>query len=483
MENFDSLFHYIISKQFITLAIIVFDIVAISSIIWRSQGVERTLSWIFAVIAIPVFGAFFYFFLTHQPVKLAKKRKRKFKYRSKNTGSNIKAEKQGLNFKHPVLNLAYSLTGFEPGNNNQIEILTESDNAFEIIQNAVRSAEIFVWVEFYIIKRDSTGKSFLKLLADAAQRGIEVRILYDAFGSSGLDSKGVKMVRRAGGIVNSFNPFNPFRSRWSFHLRNHRKLIVIDGKTAFTGGMNIGNEYSGRNRRKGLSYFRDTHMQIEGVAVQDLMQVFMEDWAFSTGGEVLPTAGLNKNNSKLVGNSTIAVLPSDPDQLQNTTALVFFEAINQAKKTIYLTSPYFIPDEPLMQSLICASLRGVDVRIIVPGKSDVILARQAAISYYSQLIPLGVKVYEYMPSMLHAKTLIIDNLLSVVGSANMDIRSFRLNFELNALILDENIAQQLSEKFYHDMQMSKYIEPGLLNKRGMLQRFTERIVRLLSPLL
>lgn len=479
MSLYESLINIISSTYFIVSAILFFDVVAIFSIVWRSQGVERTLSWIFAVLAFPVVGAFLYFFLTHQPIKQSKKRKRKTKIILKGDG-NDDLIKSATESESPILNLTYSVTGFEATSDNSIDILTENENAFAKIEKTARTAKRFIWVEFYIIKKDKTGKSFLKLLADMAGTGIEVRLLYDAYGSSGLDPKLVKQIKKAGGKVESFNPFNPFRSRWSFHLRNHRKLIVIDGETAFTGGMNISDEYSGRNRRRGLSYFRDTHLQISGGAVNDLANVFREDWAYATGGEILsemPSASLKK------GKSIVAILPSDPDQFQNATALVFFEALNQARKSIYLTSPYFIPDEPIMRALECAALRGVDVRIIVPQKSDVILARQAAISHYAQLIPVGVKVYEYKPSMLHAKTLIIDNELSIVGSANMDIRSFRLNFELNALVLDKEIAEKLKEKFFQDLQKSKYIDPAAFAKRGIKSRIIERIARLLSPLL
>jgi cardiolipin synthase len=479
MSLFDTLVNIINHKFFVLSIVVLIDIVAIFSIIWRSQGVERTLSWIFAVLAIPAIGAGFYFFLTHQPIKQSKKRKRKIKYKVNN---NLPGEssKSLHEFDNPILNLAYSVTGFEPTSNNNIDILTESESAFASIEKSVRSARKFIWVEFYIIKKDETGNSFLKLLAQMAESGIEIRLLYDAYGTSGLDPKSVRKIKKAGGMVKSFNPFNPFRSRWSFHLRNHRKLIVVDGIAAFTGGMNISDEYSGRNRRRGKGYFRDTHLRIEGPAVTDLLNVFREDWAYATSGEILQAVDPEISYK---GNSTVAILPSDPDQFQNATALVFFEALNRARQSIYLTSPYFIPDEPILRAIECASLRGVDVRIIVPLKSDVILARQAAKSHFAQLIPIGVKVYEYKPSMLHAKTLIIDENIAIVGSANMDIRSFRLNFELNALILDKEIVQVLKEKFFQDMQKSKYIDPASFAKRGFKQRILERFARLLSPVL
>jgi cardiolipin synthase len=478
-------FHNIIEnilsyKHLWAILFIAIDVIAIFSLIWRSQGVERTLSWLFAVIAFPGIGAFFYFFLTHQPIKQSKKRKRISKKLIKEYPDS-QFDNASNNSENPILNLAYSLTGQEATSDNAIEILTDSENAFDAIEQKVRAAKKFIWVEFYIIKKDETGKAFLSLLAEMASTGIEVRLLYDAYGSFGLDRKSLRKIKNSGGKVVSFNPFNPFRSRWSFHLRNHRKLIVIDGKLAFTGGMNISDEYSGRNRRKGLSYFRDTHLGISGSAVGKLVHVFREDWAYATGGEFLPTAKIPQNI--IAGKSTVAILPSDPDQFQNATAMVFFEAMNMARKSICLTSPYFIPDESILRSIECAALRGVDVRIIVPQKSDVILAHQAAVSHYAQLIPVGVNIYEYKPSMLHAKTLIIDNDISIVGSSNMDIRSFRLNFELNALIIDTDIAKILKDKFYSDLQKSKYIDPVSFKKRGFHKRIMERIARLLSPLL
>ncbi|MBN2485754.1 MAG: cardiolipin synthase [Bacteroidales bacterium] len=469
----------ITNRYFIASVVIVLNLIAFVYIIWRSQGVERTLSWLFAVIAFPVLGALMFFILTHQPIKQSKKRKRKVKKIVGSTTPDIPL-KTASTANGQILNLAYAVSGYEASYNNNIEILTEDTDAFKTISKKVQNARKFIWVEYYIIKKDETGRRFMKLLADIASTGIEVRVLFDAYGSWGLDPKSVKEIKDAGGKVETFNPFNPFRSRWSFHLRNHRKLIVIDGEIAFTGGMNISDEYSGRNRRRGLEHFRDTHLMVSGDAVNNLANVFREDWAYATGGEVLPEIPTNTNET---GESTVAVLPSDPDQFQNATAMVFFEALNNAKKSILLTSPYFIPDEPIIRALECAALRGVDVKIIVPFKSDVLLAHLAAVSYYAQLIPLGVKVYEYKPSMLHAKTLIIDDNISIVGSANMDIRSFRLNFELNVLIIDEKVARELKNKFMHDLQNSKYIDPLIFSKRGLRKRMVERLTRLLSPLL
>ncbi|MGH9360340.1 MAG: cardiolipin synthase, partial [Thermoanaerobaculia bacterium] len=330
-----------------------------------------------------------------------------------------------------------------------MRLLTENDRAFESVERAIGEARRSIWAEFYLIRNDETGRLFLDLLARRAREGLEVRLLYDAFGSFWLDAGLLRGIRRAGGRAEAFLPLNPLRRRWAIHLRNHRKMVIADGEAGFTGGMNMGDEYSGRARRRGgQRHFRDTHLELRGPAVADLAQIFAEDWYFATGEELRPSPPPAPPPG---AGSVVAKLPSGPDQDQNASGLVYFSAIASARRRCYVTSPYFIPDAGTSRALVSAALRGVDARVLVPGRSDVALVGPAARSFYPQLVPAGVRVFEYQPRMLHAKTMAVDGAFSVVGSANVDMRSFRLNFEVGALILDSGFARDLEGRFLADL--------------------------------
>jgi len=290
---------------------------------------------------------------------------------------------------------------------------------------------------------------------------------------------------------------NPLRKRWAVNLRNHRKLIVVDGAIGFTGGMNIGNEYSGRLRRKlrelrkpEHEHFQDAHMRIEGPAVAEMAQAFVEDWAFATDEELrLPAPSAPRDDAGLLdihdedGSAVVAVIPSGPDQRHNANRMVYFSGIASARRRIWIESAYFIPDQALLTALISSALRGVDVRVIVPASSDAALVRAAARSYYPALLRGGVKVFEYLPTMLHSKTVVVDGRWGLVGSANMDIRSFRLNFELSALVMGRDFARRLEERFEADAAQSREVTPEAIRGQGYWARLLDGGARLLSPLL
>ena len=379
-----------------------------------------------------------------------------------------------------IMHLSAAITGHLPTSGNRAELLAEDEQAFGKIEAALASAKRSIWAEYYIINNDETGWRFLDLLAERARAGVEVRLLYDAIGSGSINKPRLEAILKAGGRAEVFLPLNPLRRRWSVHLRNHRKLIVVDGQVGFTGGMNIGDEYSGRGRRKGGKRFRDSHLELIGPAVGSLCATFAEDWTFATGeGLTLPSVPEPRPGAKTV----VAVVPSGPDQEHNANALVYFSAINSAERRCWLTSPYFIPDEPTEQALCSAALRGVDVRIIVPGHPDVPLVGWVARSFYPRLVHAGVRVFEYMPEMLHGKTLVVDSELSIVGSANVDMRSFRLNFELGARVVDPAFARVLEDRFLADLKSSREVTGTSMARRGIGERLRDQAARLLSPLL
>lgn len=459
-------------------AILILDVIALVALLYRAQGVERTLAWLFAVIAFPGLGAGAYLLLSDPTIKRTKFRRRR-SHAATTMRSGSSTLQPGAGAESHVMAAAARSTGLEPTLGNRVEVLTGDETAFAAVERALRRARVRIWAEYYLIRRDETGHRFLEILAEKAAEGVEIRLIYDAIGSFRMNRPRLQAIVAAGGRCEEFHPLNPLRKRWSVHLRNHRKLIVIDGEVAFTGGMNVGDEYSGRARRRGTEHFIDTHLRLEGPCVDDLEEVFAEDWHFATG----ETPELDEGLPVLHGSSTVAIIPSGPDQLRNASQLSYFIGINAARRSIWLTSPYFIPDETILTALIAAALKGVDVRILVPAKSDVLLVGPAGRSYYPQLLSAGIRMYEYLPSMLHAKTMVIDERLSLVGSANVDMRSFGLNFEVGAMIDDPAVATTLREQFQTRIEASREITLDDVLNWPVTTRLRHGAARLFSPLL
>ncbi|HVP68220.1 MAG TPA: cardiolipin synthase [Anaeromyxobacteraceae bacterium] len=462
----------------IVVLLAIVDLWALYRAITRGHGVEGTIAWVFAILAFPGVGALAYFGLANPRVRPVWKRRRRaalLRMARRLTGGPRCLAPEGS-----VLRLASGLSGLLPSTGNRVELLAEDDSAFRRLADAVAGATRSVWVEYYLIQNDATGKAFLDLLAERARARIDVRLLYDAIGSMRLDKERLEKIRRAGGHAEPFLTLNPFRRRWAVHLRNHRKLVVIDGERGFTGGMNVGDEYSGRARRRGLAHFRDSHLAIEGPAVGDLSSIFAEDWHLATGQRVaprvspVPVAG---------GDARVAVIPSGPDQDYNATGMVYFASIGSARRRCWITTPYFVPDGATVRALQSSALRGVDLRVLLPARQDVWVVGPAARSFYPALLRSGVRIFEYQPSMLHAKTLVVDGALSLVGSGNVDFRSFRLNFELGALLESQDFARLLESRFEEDLRLSREVREADLAHRPVQVRIEQGVARLLAPLL
>jgi cardiolipin synthase len=460
----------------VTMILIVLDLTAIVRALVRGHGVSNTLAWVLAILAFPGVGAVAYLLLANPSIRRTVRKKAEAcadDVRTVLPSENLRADDQ------QILNLAWELTGLCASAANEVELLAEDETAFERIEQELESARESIWAEYYIVRNDQTGRRFLDALAGRAKAGVEVRLLFDGLGSLWLDSTRLKALRAAGGEVEPFLPLNPLRRRWAVHLRNHRKIVVVDGTVAFTGGMNVGDEYSGRSRRKGSQHFLDTHLRIRGPAVRDFAAVFAEDWKFATDASLPLPEGLVSGSGK----SIVSPLPSGPDQPFNASAHAFFAGIMSARRRCFVTTPYFVPDEPTIRALITAVKGGVDVRIMLPARTDVRLVAMAARSYYRQLVQAGVRLFEYQPSMLHAKTMVVDERWGIVGSANVDMRSFRLNFEVGAIVFDQELARELSQRFMAELDASQEITDASLSRIGLGSRLVQGSARLLSPLL
>lgn len=454
------------------------NLIAVVLLLYRGQGVERTLAWLFAVIAFPLLGAVAYLLLADPTIKRPTIRRRRRQPTVQLPGAEADAL-VGADKASRVMAITARISGLEPTGGNLAEVLTADETAFARVEDSLRHARQRIWAEYYLIRRDETGHRFLDILAAKAAEGVEVRLAYDAIGSFGMSRPRVQAITAAGGHCSEFLPLNPLRKRWAVHLRNHRKLIVIDGETAFIGGMNVGDEYSGRARRRGTLHFSDTHLCLAGPCVDDLEQVFAEDWFFATG-EALE---IPEREGRALGTARITVVPSGPDQVRNASQLSYFAGITSAQRSVWLASPYFIPDEAIVTALISAALKGVDVRILVPAKCDVLLVGPAGRSYYRQLLGVGIRIFEYLPAMLHAKTMVVDGHLALVGSANIDMRSFKLNFEVGALIDDPAVAATLGDSFLAQTAQSQEITLAAVQGWSLARHLQHGAARLFSPLL
>lgn len=363
---------------------------------------------------------------------------------------------------------------------NKVILYSSGPETFEDMFHVIREAKHHVHMEYYIWREDDIGGKLKQLLIEKARQGVEVRIICDGIGSYKLDHQYIQSLKHEGVECHVFLPPTIAFFDKRLNYRNHRKITIVDGQAGYLGGLNIGDEYVGKDLKYG--YWRDTHMKIEGDAVYFLQQTFLTDWAFVSGHALFHRSELFPLHD-CIGEDQVQIVASGPDQDLDTIVDVFFSVCGTAKRRIYMTSPYFIPDHGIFLALKTAATSGVDVRIIIPQEPDSKLVYLASLSYLEELMQAGVQFYQYTQGFLHAKTLIVDELIAVAGTANMDMRSFYSNFELNALIYNTTTIRELEKQFMLDLQASKRIDPYQFAGRSRMQKGKEVLARLLSPLM
>jgi cardiolipin synthase len=361
---------------------------------------------------------------------------------------------------------------------NRVELYTDGDAAFGALERSIDRAERCVFCEFYLVSDDASGARFRGMLVRAANRGLDVRLLVDAYGCFWLPARWYRPLRQAGVKVVQFLPLSE-ALRLPMNLRTHRKIVVVDGTVAFTGGMNVGDVYMSGSAERPT--WRDTLLSIRGPAVAPLTAIFLMDWHFMTGVAEVPKAVFPEPDRD--GPAIVAVVPSGPDNVVEAIHRAFFAAIVGARRRIWITTPYFVPDRSLLVALETAALQGVDVQMILPRRSNHRVTGAAGRSFYAELLDCGVTLYEYGPAMIHAKTMLVDDAIALVGSANMDMRSFRLNFEVHTLIHDETVARRLELAFDADRSRSERLDRDRWHARAWPHRVAEGAARLVSPIL
>ena len=359
---------------------------------------------------------------------------------------------------------------------NQVEVFFRGDQAFAAMRAAIESAREQVLVESYIWKDDETGRALREVLGRAAARGVAVRVLADAWGSFATRSAFWRGMRERGIEVRLFHPLFPHLFFQPF--RDHRKILVVDCRVAFTGGMNIADEYgSSWARRTGP--WRDTHARVEGPAAWEMAIVFSEAWGHA-GGSSLELPSLEPTGGS---GAAILVLDSRPGRGHGETASVLSAIAGAARRRIWVTNAYFAPRRRAIRILAQAARRGVDVRLLLPGRTDVSLVRHAGHGYYAALLQRGVRVFEFQTAILHAKTVVADDYVSLVGSTNLDFRSFHFNAECNLVILDGPTGRTFSAAFEDDLSHSIEITPAIWSRRSILHGLGDAVARSLGPLL
>lgn len=362
---------------------------------------------------------------------------------------------------------------------NSVELLSDTNRTLGLIEQAILAARESIHLEYYIWQPDRTGRRLRDLLIRKAREGVQVRFLFDGVGSLFLGRKFLQPMREAGIEIASAIPGASFFERWSFNLRNHRKIVIVDGVVGFTGGMNIGDEYLGRKRS--IGYWRDTHLRIVGPSVLQLQQVFAEDWFFATGRLLTDPRWFPTPNE--LGSQVAQVIGGGPEEDVEVFHSLFFAAINEARERITIATSYFVPTPALVTALEAAAYRGVNVRIIVPAISDHRWMVTAGQGFYESLLESGVEIYEYRKGLLHSKTMTIDGHWSLVGTPNFDSRSLLLNFEVAVVLPGPAIAMQLEEQFAEDLQSADRVDLNEFRRRPLVQRVTEQVLKLFAPIL
>ncbi len=361
---------------------------------------------------------------------------------------------------------------------NGATLLIDGQETFDAIFNAIEAAQTYVLVQFYIIHDDDLGREFQERLKEAALRGVSVRLMMDAVGSKALPDSYIDELREAGVTVVDRHMERGPRFRFQLNFRNHRKSVVVDGVTGFTGGLNVGDEYMGRDPKFGA--WRDTHVQLFGPMVSQLQLIFAEDWHWMTGDVLADQLNWSAPHAK--EDAVGLIVATGPGDVSETGGLMFFSAIAAARKRIWLASPYFVPEIDIVTALRHAALRGVDVRILVPDVIDHKLPWLAAFAYFDDIREAGVRVFRYTEGFMHQKVFLVDDEVAAVGTTNLDNRSFRLNFEATAMFFDTRAAQRIEAMLLADFERSFELTETLHQQPAYI-RHGAPIARLFSPLL
>lgn len=463
------------------LLVLIYTILAILivlSLLMNGVRPAKTLGWLLAIFTIPVGGVLLYWMLgrNRRNLKMSKLLNRELPYPSSSLDPEMFRKKGKY---ERIMRLLHKTNNIPPLPGNKVELLIGGEKTFQSIFRALEGAKESIFLQYYIFEEGQLADRLLDLFIRKSLQGVQVKLIYDEVGSYSLSRRYRRALRKAGVEVYPFLPFRFSRMLSSLNYRNHRKIISVDGRVAFTGGINISDKYlSGDDL---LGPWHDAHLMIAGPAVASLEHVFARDWFMVSGNK------LSVTNKPAVdpkpGNVLMHVVPSGPDNDFAVFEQLILRTTFEAKEYLYITNPYIIPTQEILKSLQVASLSGVDVRLLLSEQSDSKIVNWSVRSYFEPLMRAGVRIFLYPHGFLHSKIMVSDNDIASVGTANIDVRSFELNYEVNALIYDREFAMGLRMEFLKDCEVSRELIAENYYARSIGNKLKEGAARIFSPLL
>ena len=473
------MYYWINISLFIVYLVVVISCVVV--VVSENKNPIRALSWTLALLFLPVVGVVFYLFFGRSlkgKAMVSRKVRRKLLQRSRPRQQSFGSERLEAE-QAKKIKLAHNLCHAHLDRNNSVEIFTDGRSKFDRLKEDIRNACDFIFIQYYIYSDDRLGNEITDLLAQKVRDGVKVKVLYDHVGSFSTKNSFFARMRKQGIDSHPFFRVTFRKLANRINWRNHRKLAIIDGRIGYIGGMNIADRYvetapDGR-------IWRDTHLRLEGPVIESLMYSFAVDWNFlRPDADVQPLSVMQYEEA---GDVAMQLVTSGPIDKWSNLVLCFQQAIASARKRIYIQTPYFLPTDALLKALQGAALSGVDVRVMIPEKTDSMLLGYGSRSYIDDCLKAGVKVYLYTPGMLHAKTMIIDDDFVTTGSVNFDFRSFENNFEANVLIYSESVNRQMRDIFFQDLSGCLKLTLSRWRSRPRAERVMESLVRLFAPIL
>lgn len=481
-----------IIKTIIVIIVALNIIAAIITVFREKREIAATWAWLLVLILLPVVGFIIYSFLGR---KLSHRRLDKIRAQSPlQLKDSLDAQREAVGATETpndrLLAAVRSMTLLFQNidhafltRKNKVEVFADGNKLFKQMIKDFDQAKQSIHIEFYTFYSDNIGKEILAELEKKAAEGVEVRVIYDSWGSMGTTRRFFKRLRELGGMAEPFLGVGSNLRDFRLNFRDHRKIVVVDGQISYVGGFNIGDQYLGRDEKFGN--WRDTHLKIIGGGTYSLQQRFVRDWNATSAKKKITQYRqyFPINKTAREGNTRLQIVSSGPESGTEQIKLGYLKLINSAKERLWIQSPYLIPDDSIIDALRVAIKSGVDVRIMIPNKPDHAFVYRASQYYARQMADAGAVIYFYDNGFIHAKTLVADGMLSSVGSANMDYRSFKLNFEINSFMYDEKIAKQLEDLYLDDIKHSTVVTSQMFKEQGAWLRFKQTFSRLLSPIL
>ena len=448
----------------------------------ENRNPVKSMAWMLVLVLLPIVGLVVYFIFGRslKGMKLISRSHLRELRRMNDFPEAVQLEEGLSDSSRQLISLVNKLTENHLFKGHDIQVFTTGEGKFETMLRDIEQAREFIHLQYFILENDLTGRRLIELLQRKAREGVRVRVLYDYVGSFYMRPKVLKQMRAAGIDVHPFMELTFTQFFLRLNWRNHRKIVVIDGRIGYVGGMNIADRYVSGTRKE--QAWRDTHLRLEGEAVVALQYSFAIDWDYTT------RELLNMPPKRFVPPTDrpsylMQMVNSGPTSRWNNISFVFLKAVTLAKHSLYIQTPYFLPSDPLLKAIQSAALAGVDVRLIIPRRPDSNMLRHATGSYIKECLQAGVKIYFYEPTMMHAKMVIVDDEFVTTGSTNFDFRSFEHNFEFNALVYSKEFNREMKAIFEDDLTRSTRVSMGKWKQRPLAQKALESVMRLIAPIL